>query len=284
MRQLRWLVGAGLAIPLLGTGFVFGASEFALRDVPEVPAFERPIPTDSVSLKRGQHVARTRGCFGCHGQQLEGRVFTEWPWVKRGVAPNLAAFARQHPPEILERSIRHGVGHDGRALWSMPSYNYTRLSDSDLASLIGFLRSAPVRPSSLPSPSMGLRARWELVRGRQSHLADWVLDVPPLQHQDSQDESLARGEYLAHTTCNECHGLDLRGDIQPDFATPDLAILAAYPFQAFTRLMKEGTTVDNRAAPGLMGVVAEDRFAYFTDQELEDLYRYLRTLSVPASE
>lgn len=41
--------------------------------------------------------------------------------------------------------------------------------------------------------------------------------------------------------------------------------------------MKTGVPIDGRDL-GLMGVVARDRFASFTEQELEDLYAFLGTL------
>ena len=65
----------------------------------------------------------------------------QWPWVERAVSPNLAAFVKKQSNAVLEAAIRHGVGHDGRALWSMPSYNWVHLSDYDLTSLIAYLRS-----------------------------------------------------------------------------------------------------------------------------------------------
>lgn len=90
------VVVALLAFPFVVYGVVWAVSEFKLGDVEHPPAFRHQIPIDSETIKRGRHIARTRGCFGCHGQQLEGRVFTEqWPWVEMAVAPNLVQFAKE---------------------------------------------------------------------------------------------------------------------------------------------------------------------------------------------
>lgn len=283
-RRVVRLVGAAVITPValaaLGLASVWVGSEWQLSDVPESPPFSVEIPTDSLSLERGRHIARTRGCFGCHGQSLEGKVFTdEWPWVERAVAPNLARHAREHDADALERAIRQGVGHNGRALWSMPSYNWAHLSDEDVAALIAFLRSAPAVEKELPEGQLGWRARWVIATGKEGHMADWRQSVPDLLLDPTDDPSLVRGEYLAMTACNECHGLDLRGaNAQPDIATPDLALVGAYTWEEFNHLMDTGLPRDGRETLGLMTTVARDRFASFTDQEREDLYAFLRTL------
>ena len=280
LRPVLRALGVFLGLVVLGFAAVFGLSEWKLRSFTDPPVLSVPIPDDSASLALGRHLTRTRGCFGCHGQQLEGRSFEdEWPWVRRAVAPNLARHAREHPPETLARAIRGGVGHDGRALWSMPSYNFKHLTDDEVAALIGFLRAADVVDGEpLPRPSLGWRARWALASGAESHMAQWGDEVPDLVLGSGDDPALARGERLAMTSCNECHGLDLRGSwVEMDIAPPDLAIVAGYPWDDFQTLMKTGVPLDGRDL-GLMGVVARDRFASFTEQELDELYRFLQTL------
>lgn len=275
-------IGGIVLAGLVGMGFacVYVGSEWQLRSTPDTPLFTREIPSDAESIERGRHIARTRGCFGCHGQQLEGAVFTEeWTWVDRAVAPNLALHAKEYPPAVLERAIRRGVGHDGRALWSMPSYNWVHLSDDDVAALIAFLRSEPAAESDLPRGRMGWSARRSIATGAEGHMADWAADVPPLLLASDDDPVLVRGEYLAMTACNECHGLDLRGSNSgPDIAPPDLAVVAAYSWGEFNRLMDSGLPRDGRESLGLMTVVARDRFAYFYEEEREALYAFLQTL------
>lgn len=275
MRSMVLAFAALLGLATAGYGAVYGLSELKLRDVSPPPLFTHPIGTDSLTLERGRHIARTRGCFGCHGQQLQGRVFTEeWDWVDRAVAPNLAAYAKRADASTLEAAIRHGIGHDGRALWSMPSYNWVHLTDADVAALIAYLRSAPVEMVDLPSPRLGFRARWDLATGSETHMAQWANEVPP-RRTNLADSQLVRGEYLAMTACNECHGFDLRGG----FGAPDLALLVGYSEEDFRSLMKEGVARGGRDSLRLMTMVAKDRFAYFTEQERADLYAFLRTLA-----
>jgi len=79
----------------LGFAAVYALSEWQLRDKEPQYRFTATIPGDAASIERGRHIARTRSCFGCHGQELEGHDFDEqWDWPKRAVAPNLASYAR----------------------------------------------------------------------------------------------------------------------------------------------------------------------------------------------
>ncbi len=270
---LAALAGAGVAA---WHGWIYAASEAYLRDVERPPAFAFPIPTDAAAVERGRHIARTRGCFGCHGQALEGKDFAE-QWGAGYVAPNLAKHAQAHDAPALEAAIRHGIGADGRALWSMPSYNWAHLNDEDTADLIAFLKSAPEVEADLPKPYLPWSDRKAIVFEGAKHYADWAKDVPPPSLGPDAAPQLQRGEYLARTMCNECHGLDLRGGFDVDYATPDLALVANYPEDDFRRLLTTGMPPDGRDL-GLMTLVAPDRFAYLTDQEFEDLYAYLKTL------
>lgn len=277
-RRLISVIVALAALPALAAAAVYGISEWRLHDVPAATAFSTPIPDDPAVIERGRHLAVTRGCHGCHGQQLEGHDFGQyWAPIASVVAPNLAAYAKKHDAATLEAAIRQGIGADGRALWSMPSYNFKHLSDGDVAALIAYLRSKPVIEATLPEPSLGWTVRWAIATGRETHMPDWVAQVPPLRYDAVADPALARGEYLAMTTCNECHGLDLRGAIFPGDVTPDLVIASVYPEEDFRRLLTQGIGIGGRDL-GLMSEVARERFAHFTEQEFADLRAFLLTL------
>lgn len=278
---LRLIVLLPAIILLLGLAVIYVGSEMRLHTDQPPTAFNMVLKNDQVTLNKGQHAMRIRGCFGCHGQQLQGRVFTEqWPWVKRAVAPNLSLYARRHDVATFERAIRHGIGADNKAMYSMPSYNFKHLHDDDLTAMYAYMRSAPVVKQDLPSPSLGWSARWALLMGDYEHAADRVKKVPALTIDPRLNPDMARAEYLAMTTCNECHGLDLRGEQLPDFTAPDLAVMMkAYSESDFRKLMKTGTALGGRENLPLMSMVAKDRFAYFTEQELTDLYGFLNRLS-----
>lgn len=272
------ILGSVAAIALLAAAGVYWASEARLGDVVRGPAFDQAIPTDAASLEHGRHLARTRGCFGCHGQQLEGKDFGEqWDWPERAVAPNLAAYAEANNAAIMEAAIRQGIGRNGKALTSMPSYNFARLTDEDMAALIAFLKSAPVVEKKLPKAKLGWPVRWDFARGAEVHMVQMVALVPTLKIDAIAEPQRARGEYMAMTMCNECHGLDVRGNSLWG-VTPDLAIVAAYSREEFEVLIKTGLASGGRKL-GLMSLVAPDRFPDLTDSEIDDLYAYLSSLA-----
>jgi mono/diheme cytochrome c family protein len=138
----RRIVRAVLALLLAALGFaiwVYAASEAHLRSFEPPPAFAHAIPADAAARARGDHLVRTRGCRGCHGDDLAGQLM--WGHF---AAVNLAEYARSETPATFEAALRHGIGRDGRALYAMPSYNFVRLRDADVADILAYLRSVPV--------------------------------------------------------------------------------------------------------------------------------------------
>ena len=290
-RLLRWIAVLVGVAALMGGGlalWVYQASEAHMRSFarpPGSPPFTHAIPNDAASIARGEHLLRTRGCAGCHGEQLQGQLM--WGFA---VAPNLVALARKESPATLETAIRHGIGHDGRAFFSMPSFNFMLMSDADLADLIAYLRQAPLAPTpELPAASLPWKIRWDLATGADGAMPRWLPQVPPLRLlQQSDDPRLRRGEYIAMTACIECHGFTLKADfpwVDEDHAPNLRVIIGAYDEAAFRHLMKTGKAAGERELR-MMSAVARGRYAHFTDEEVGDLYAYLRSpepKSAPAS-
>lgn len=272
-RVARWclsIVAALLVTTAAGFGWIYAASEARLHSFQRPPPFEQPIPTDATSIARGDHLVRTRGCRGCHGNDLQGELM--WGYA---VAPNLAQYAREHSAAVFEAALRHGIGADGSAFYSMPSYNFILLRDADVADIISYLRTVPVVPSELPEPSLPWTIRWDIARGADEPIAGFLAQVPQLKHADDADARIARGEYLAMTTCIECHGFSLHADAPfGESIAPDLVVVAGYSEAAFTRFLKTGIALGDRELPMMSGV-ARDRFAHFAEDEVRDLYAYL---------
>jgi hypothetical protein len=69
--------------------------------------------------------------------------------------------------------------------------------------------------------------------------------------------------------------MKFQGD--PDGTTPNLAIVAAYSEQDFSRLLRTAVPLGGRQL-GLMGEMARTRFVYLTDDEIHALFSYLHSL------
>ncbi|MEZ0241917.1 MAG: cytochrome c [Sphingomonas sp.] len=281
-KRILVVPGALVLIAALAAGWVWWRSEAHLTGFTPAYRFAAIIPTDPAAIARGKHIAETRGCAGCHGDGLLGEVFDESPWYAQGrfVAPNLAMLAKQVDPAALEAAIRQGIGHDGRALYAMPSYNFINLTDADTADLIAYLRQLPAGQRALPRGYLGLNARWEIAIGRDFAIPYFLTRTPLLTRQKDPDPRIRTGEYLAMTSCNECHGFGLRGDdpwAPPGERAPDLAGARGYSKPLFFRLMRTGIPADGRKLR-LMDEVARGRFTHWTDEEVEALYAYLAQL------
>jgi hypothetical protein len=123
-RVARWsLLGIAATAFLVALGYaaVYLASEWRLRSFAMPPAFAHPVATDAAAVARGAHLVRTRGCRGCHGPELQGQFMWEY-----AAAPSLSGFVQDHDVARFEAAIRHGIAHDGRAMYSMPAFSFVR--------------------------------------------------------------------------------------------------------------------------------------------------------------
>jgi len=270
-----WVV-AGIFVAAAAVLYV--ASERVLRREYAVPRHDVVVQTDLASIAEGRRLAITHGCYqGCHGKGLEGAAFVEERWVARLVAPNLTRSVRRYSDRELEGIIRHGVRPDGRSVFVMPSEAFAALSDVELGNILAFLHSESEVLGPIDGRSFGPLGRLGLLRG------DFIAAPTLIPHDIIEShpalppskDTLAFGRYLARSICTECHGVNLQGDAS--IGSPGLAVVAAYSREDFDRLLRTGISVSGREL-GLMRSVALSRFDLLTDEEVQALYSYLRTL------
>jgi mono/diheme cytochrome c family protein len=272
-RVLKWAAIVLVSIVVVAAVAVYGISEMKLRQTFDVALTPVTISADSATLANGRHVFLTRGCQGCHGTGLVGKVFFDEPRVARLVAPNVPKAIKAYSDPELARLLRHGIRPSGHGVAVMPSSMFTFLDDADLHSLVAYLRTLPVLESdtALPPTEMRVLARVGLVTGQyQLEPVNIVHDTP---RPPKPADGAALGQYLAKSSCTECHGMDLKGDP----TTPALSIVAGYKPEQFAKLMREGVPLDGRTME-LMTPVAKNRFSHFSETEVSGLYAYLSTL------
>ena len=271
-RILKWTAITVVSIVAVLLIVIYAGSEYRLRQKFEIAATPIQVPTDSAGLERGRHVFQTRGCEGCHAEGLKGSVFFDQPMLARLVAPNVVRAIKGYSDPELARLLRHGVRPNGRGVAVMPSSMLYHLDDADLGALIAYLRTLPDKGNSdtLPGTSLRLLARVGVVTGKYNlEPVEIVHDAP---RTPNGPDAAARGQYLARSTCTECHGHRLEGSEE----TPALSIVAGYSPAEFARLMREGVPKDGRKLE-MMGGVARSRFVDFSDEEVSALYTYLST-------
>ena len=269
----------GIVFALAGIAVVYAVSEYRLRREYDLPVANLALPVAQPDLELGRRRARSLGCYdGCHGPGGRGDIWNEDPWFSVHTTPNLTEVLPAYSDGELARLLRRGIRRDGTTAVDMPSAMFYHLSDEDLVSVIAFLRTLPLEPGLERQRRFGLLGRWELATGRWRTSADDVRPDRPPAGQGPLDTPLGRGRYIAMITCTECHGQDLEG--MPGYPPPPLLIVAAYSFEEFSTLLRTGVAKGGRELE-LMSMIGRTRGAALTDEEVADLYAYLRSRLEP---
>ncbi len=92
-RALKWIgIGLGglVALILMAAGVLYLVGSARVDRVYTVETADLTLRTDSATLARGAHLARTHGCVDCHTENLGGQVLEDAPPF-RVVASNLTS-------------------------------------------------------------------------------------------------------------------------------------------------------------------------------------------------
>lgn len=238
------------------------------------PEFQR---VSEQPLAHGRRLATVLGCAGCHAPDLTGRDWSDelgTLWTS-----NLTRTAAAMSDAELAQTIVSGRRAGGRELWEMPSYLFTRLSADEMAAIIAFIRSKPVKGEIHPPPTFGDELASKIKAGLHGSSAAEVARTGASEAPDA-GEGHVMARHIARATCAECHGVDLRGRSDPfgRGATPDIRIMAAsYDLADFDRLLSTGVAAGGREL-GLMSEVSRNRYSHFTLGERRALHAYLKAL------
>jgi cytochrome c553 len=172
------------------------------------------IPTGAAALAQGRHLALTRGCLECHGEDLAGKTVINDPAMGLVAGPNLTRGEGGLPAGLRDedwvRAIRHGLSADGRPLFLMPSTDFATFSDSDMGSLIAYLKSVPpVNRPRIPV-KLGPVARALMTAGVIKLAAEEIDHANIRPDEVVPGVSVAYGRYVANA-CTGCHGPNYSG-------------------------------------------------------------------------
>lgn len=214
---LKILGGIVALLVLLAVAAAFTGLQLAERKMQrKVDVNVRPVAytTDAAALERGRYLFASRGCVDCHGANGGGRTFVEDGKGLHIRGPNISpgpgSVVANYRPEDWVRAIRHGVAPGGRPLMVMPSEDYNRFTDTDLAALVAYVRSLPPAQGGSAVVELPLPAR-VLYGFGAIHDAAGKIDhsLPPAQPV-AEGVNPAHGAYVANM-CLGCHGPQLAG-------------------------------------------------------------------------
>lgn len=242
--------------------------------------------SDEAALQRGAYLYGSRGCVDCHGANGGGRLLVDDGKGLKLAGPNITL---GHPKMVTYkevdwvRSIRHGVEPGGRPLRLMPSEDYNRLSDDDLASLVAHVRALPALGGNLQGVvELPLPGRVMYGFGLIPEAVEKIDHKLPPSPATPAASSAAYGLYVAQM-CKGCHGGSFEGGripgAPPDWpAAPRLAagegsVMARYAdAEAFKRMLRSGKRADGSA----IGVMPFESLGQLNDNDVAALFAFLK--------
>src|SRR3990167_5255623 len=287
MRAL--LAGLGalvlLAAAALGLGVLLAERKMQRTVNVQVPTVA--LRDDAASVERGKYLFSSRGCVDCHGAAGTGRTFVDdgglviaGPNITTGPGGVVAAYQ----PVDWVRAIRHGVNPQGRPLMIMPSEDYNRFTDGDLASLVAYVRQLPPASGQGAVVKLPLPVKALYGYGAIKDAAARIDHSLPPQQPVPEGVTPAHGAYVANM-CIGCHGVGLAGGKIPG-GPPDWppaskltpgegSVMGRYPdAEAMIAMFRSGQRPDGTAVK----VMPFESLKEMSETDLRALYLYLKAL------
>jgi mono/diheme cytochrome c family protein len=282
---------AGAALALLAIALVLAGKTMGERKMARIitiPVAPLVLTAASPSLEQGRYLYATRGCADCHGASGAGKEV-----INSGgmlvISPNITLGSNSatagYQVSDWVRTLRHGVKPSGRPVMIMPSEDYNRLTDDDLAAIVAWVRQLAPVAGRRALVRLPLSVKLQYGVGQVRDAAEMIDHALAPQLPVTAGISLAHGAYVAHS-CVGCHGATLSGGkipgSPPDWPAP--ANLTPGPGSAMQRyptpesliaMMRSGTRPDGSA---ISKVMPFGSLGQMSEVDVRALHRYLQSL------
>lgn len=299
MSTLKWLnrsalvLGALAAVALAALALLQHLADRKMARQVDVRAATLTLRHDPDTLARGQYLFASRGCTECHGQDGAGRTFVrddDQGLVLR--APNITpagSAVRSYQVADWARTIRHGVKPDGHPVQIMPSEDYARWTDEDMAALISHLQQMPAVQGDAALVQLPAIVKALYALGMVQDAAEKIDHSLPPPVPVPAGATVAHGRYVAQM-CIGCHGAGFSGGRIPG-GPPDWpaaanltpgARSAMGPYRSPAQLgamFKTGRRPDGTAVSPVMPFGA---LQALNDTDIAGLHAYLQSLPAQA--
>ncbi len=261
--------------------------ERKLHRTVEVRVVPVPFVRDAQSQKQGKYLFDSRGCAHCHGADGQGAVVVDDPKGLYVRAPDISpgGAGSRYTEADWVRAVRHGIAPDGRALLIMPSEDYNRMSDADLAALVAYARSLPRGAGQAGEVRLPLFTRALYGAGKILDAAEKIDHRLPPAQPVAVGATVEHGAYVAQM-CIGCHGTAFSGGTIPG-TPPDWppasnltkgegSVLPRYDtVEKFAAMMRTGKRPDGTEVSPAMPFAA---LKNLSDVDLEAMHAFLGTL------
>jgi mono/diheme cytochrome c family protein len=290
----KWVKRTSLGLvtlAILGIAAVVGGKAAGERKlvrkiaVAVTPVEVRPEPAQ---IEQGRYLFSTRGCADCHGANGGGKtVIKDGPMLI--VSPNITAGAGSvtsaYRIEDWVRTVRHGVKPNGNPIMIMPSEDYNRLTDDDMAAVIAYVRQLPPAAGVEPVIQLPTAVKVLYAFGLVKDASEKINHTLPPSTPVAPEVSVEHGAYVANT-CMGCHGVRLSGGKIPGApptwpATANLtpgkgSIMPRYPTaDVLMATLRSGRRPDGSA---ISTVMPFNSLKQMNDTDVRALYAFLKTL------
>ena len=294
LKKLLKIAGiASVVVAILAAGamaFAAWLGERKLQRAVEVRVVPVPYAKGPAALKLGKYLFESRGCGQCHGDDGRGIAFIDSPGGMHVKSPNITAGPGGVVSDYNEgdwvRAIRHGVNPKGHALLIMPSEDYNRMNDADLAALIAYTRSLPpvAGESTVIRLPMMVKALYglDLIKDAAEKIDHRRPPSPPV----AVAATVEHGAYVANM-CTGCHGPSLSGGKVPggppewpnaaNLTPGEGSVMPRYDSAAkFVAMMRTGKRPDGSEVSKAMPFMS---LRNINDTDLNAMHAYLKTLA-----
>lgn len=294
-KLLKWvaiILGVLLGIVIVAVAALYFLTNLRFNKKYDVTVETVAVSADPGAIARGKHIAESRGCQDCHGENMAGNVVIDDPAIGLIYGANLTSGKGGHGGDMTDadyvRAIRHGVAPNGKPLIFMPAEEYYYLSDADLGAVIAYIKTVPPVDNDPPKPKVGPLGRFLILAGQFPALSAEVIDhKAPRPASPPPAVTVEYGKYLA-VGCTGCHGKGYSGGkipgVPPDWPlaanlTPS-GNLAKWTEADFFTTLRTGATPEGKQLNS--EYMPWKNFGKMTDDELKAVWMFLQTL--PAKE
>ncbi len=291
VKYVGWALAALLVLGIAAAGAAHLLAQRKMNRSIDVQVAPVAFVNDAGAVARGKYLFQSRGCSECHGNDGAGKLVIDEPNGMRVRSPNISPGPGSVVAKYTEvdwvRTIRHGVKPDKRPIFIMPSEDYNRFTDADVAAIVAYARSLP--------PAKGEAGRIELpLIVKALYAANMIPDAPQrIDHTLPPAKAVAEGPTVEHgayvaNMCKGCHGDRFNGGkipgSPPDWpAAADLTARATYAtydsVDKFRAMLRSGKRPSGEA----IKVMPFPSLGALNDTDVEALYAFLKTLPAGGS-
>jgi cytochrome c553 len=242
----------------------------------------------AASVERGRYLFASRGCAACHGGEGHGNIvvdeaamFVRSPDISSSPQSVVAGYGETD----WVRTLRHGIKPDGRPVMIMPSEEYNRLVDADVAAIVAYARQLPPAGGAKAEVRLPMIVKALYGAGVVRDASEKIDHSLPPALPVAEGVTSEHGAYVANG-CIGCHGKELAGGKIPG-APPDWppaakltpgpgSALDRYPTaEQFMAMLKTGKRPDGKSVSKVMPFVS---LKELSEVDVRALYLHLRSL------